>query len=152
MRLKNIRRATEGMTLIELLVVIAVVAILTSIATGAYRRYMLRANRTDGTMLLLKLQAAEEKFYLQNNTYTANLGSDGLGLDTAAGTTSLTSAGGFYKITVAAGTTGTLATSYAATATAIAGQTKDTSCPTFTINDQGVHGPGTASAAALCWK
>jgi type IV pilus assembly protein PilE len=149
MQAKNIRRNMRGVTLIELMVVVAVLAILSTVALGSYRRYMLRTNRTDGSMVLLKLQAAEEKYFLQNNTYTANLGTDGLRLTGGTGTTSMTTAGGYYTIGVAAGGTTTLATSYLATATAIAGQAKDTSCPTLTINDQGDHGP--LSTAATCW-
>ena len=147
MRPKNFRHARVGMTLIELMIVVAIVAILATLATGAYRQYVLRANRTDGTMVLVKLQAAEEKYFLQNNTYTANLGTDGLVLTGGTGTTSMTTAGGFYTITVAAGTTGSLASSYKATATATGSQTADTSCPTFTLDDQGLRTP-----AATCWK
>ena len=150
MQPRNMRRGIRGVTLIELMIVVVVMAILASIATGAYRRYMLRTNRTDGTLVLLKLQAAEEKYFLQNNTYTSNLGSDGLEFDAAKGTTSITTTGGYYTIGVAAGTTGSLATSYTATATAISGQTKDTSCPTLTIDDQGTRGP--VATAATCWK
>jgi type IV pilus assembly protein PilE len=149
MQAKNIRRRTRGFSLVELMVVIAVVAILSAIALGAYRQYMLRTNRTDGTMVLLKLQAAEEKYFLQNNTYTANLGTDGLGVTGGTGVTSMTTARGFYTIAVAAGATTTLATSYLLTAAAAAGQVKDTSCPTLTIDDQGIHGP--SSTAATCW-
>ena len=149
MQAKNIPARMRGFSLIELMVVIGVVAILSAIALGAYRQYMVRTNRTDGTMVLLKLQAAEEKYFLQNNTYTASLGTDGIAVTGGTGVTSMTTAGGYYTIGVAAGSTATLATSYLATATAIAGQAKDTTCPKLTIDDQGIHGP--SSTAATCW-
>jgi type IV pilus assembly protein PilE len=145
----NFRRDFRGVSLIELMVVIGVIAVLSSIAMGAYQRYVMRTNRTDGTMLLMRLQAAEEKYFLQNNTYTANLGQDGLALNAGNGTTSLTTAGGYYKIGVAANANCTLATCYVATATATAGQVRDKSCPTFTIDDQGIHGP--VATAVTCW-
>ena len=49
----------RGMTLIELMVVLAIVAILATIAVGSYGRYVLRANRTEATSALLRIQVAE---------------------------------------------------------------------------------------------
>ena len=63
---------SAGMTLIELMIVVAIVALLASIAVPSYRQYVLRANRTEATTALLQLAAAQEKFYLQNNTYAGN--------------------------------------------------------------------------------
>src|SRR2546429_5200969 len=57
----------RGMTLIELMVVLVIVAILSTLAVGSYRRYVLRANRTDATSALLRIQVAEEKFFLQRS-------------------------------------------------------------------------------------
>ncbi|TLY98682.1 MAG: prepilin-type N-terminal cleavage/methylation domain-containing protein, partial [Gammaproteobacteria bacterium] len=104
----------RGVTLIELMVVLAIVAILSSLAVGSYRRYVLRANRTDATSALLRTQVAEEKFFLQNNAYTTNVTTLGL----ASPTTN-----GFYTLVVAAGSTGNIATSFKATATATGTQT-----------------------------
>ncbi len=67
------RARMPGMTLIELLVVVALVAILTFAAVPSYRAYAVRAHRVEATTALLALSAAQEKFYLQNNTYTAEL-------------------------------------------------------------------------------
>ena len=139
-------RRTYGFPLIELLVTLAVVAILSSIAITSYRSYTLRANRIDGETMLLKIQVAEEKFFLQNNTYTTAVATappNGLGL--LATTTS-----GFYNLTVVAGSTANIATSYAATATATGTQTKDkAACLTLTINDQGQRTPTDTSG---CWR
>ena len=139
-------KQTAGMTLIELLVTLAVVAILSSIAVGSYRSYTLRANRIDGETMLLKIQVAEEKFFLQNNTYTTGVAvapPNGLGLLS-------TTLSGYYNLTVAAGTTGSIATSYAATATATGTQVNDkAACLTLTINDQGQRTPTDSSG---CWK
>ena len=63
---------SAGMTLIELMIVVAIVALLASIAVPSYRQYVLRANRIEATTALLQLAAAQEKFYLQNNTYAGN--------------------------------------------------------------------------------
>src|SRR5512145_330042 len=112
------RARSRGMSLLELMAVVAIVAILGTIAVNTYRGYLLRTNRTDARMALLRVQAAQEKFFLQNNRYadTAELtpapADGGLGVPS-------TTPGGHYTITLARPTT----TTYTATATAIAGQT-----------------------------
>lgn len=141
----NDPKRTRGVTLIELMIVIVVVAILASIAVPSYRNYILRTNRTEGRAALLRVQVAQEKFFLQNNTYTTNLTAappTGLGVGT-------TTPEGHYAITVVAGAGG-ITTSYLATATAAGGQTQDTAaCLTLTINDQGVRTPAESSG---CWR
>jgi type IV pilus assembly protein PilE len=142
------RRAARGVTLIELLVVIVVLAILGSLAVSSYRRYMLRSNRTDATTTLLRIQVAQEKFFLQNNRY-ADSGelttAPPAGLGLALGSGGLTT-NGFYTIALDSPD----ATHYTATATATAGQTADVAaCQTFTINEQGQRTPAESSG---CWK
>jgi len=132
----------RGMTLIELMVVVAIVAILASLAVGSYRRYVLRANRTDATSALLRIQVAEEKFFLQNNAYTIDLSPAGLNVSSPT-------PNGFYTVAVAAGATG-IATSFQATATATGAQTADTSCQTLTIDDQGLR--NSAPSTTECWR
>ncbi|HTP40025.1 MAG TPA: type IV pilin protein, partial [Steroidobacteraceae bacterium] len=91
----------RGVTLIELMIVIVVLSILTSIAVSNYRRYALRANRTDGTMALLRIQVAQERFFLQNNAYAQTMTQvtaappNGLGI--TLGTGNVTT-GGYYVI------------------------------------------------------
>jgi type IV pilus assembly protein PilE len=60
---------SRGVTLIELMIVIIVVAVLASIAIPSYRQYVLRSHRTEAKAALMNVAAAQEKFYLQNNTY-----------------------------------------------------------------------------------
>jgi len=136
----------RGVTLIELMVVLAIVAILSSLAVASYRRYVLRANRTDATSALLRIQVGEEKYFLQNNTYTINAtATPPTGLGVASPTPN-----GFYNITVTPGTTGSIATSFSATAAATSTQTQDTSCLTLTIDDQGLR--NSAPSTTDCWR
>jgi type IV pilus assembly protein PilE len=136
-----------GATLVELLFVVVVVAILASVAMPSYRGYVLRAHRVEAKTALLSLAAAQEKFYLQNGTYAANLSlatapPDGLGLRS-------TTENGRYEIVIdAANTIG-----FSATATTAGAQTTDNDCATFTINALGVKGAtdGGGSAATACW-
>ena len=136
-----------GVTLIELLTVIVVVAILATIAVASYRSYLIRANRSEGRNQLLRVEAAEEKYFVQNDTYTVDIIDPppaGLGFGSA------TTPSGFYTLAVAPGATGTIATSYQATATAQAGQTQDSAtCQVFSITDQGQRTPADSTG---CWK
>src|SRR5437870_4921300 len=131
----------RGMTLIELMVVVAIVAILASLAVGSYRRYVLRANRTDATSALLRIQVGEEKYFLQNNQYTTDLSAAGLNVATPT-------PNGFYDLSVAGDPA--IATSFKATAAAKGTQTQDTSCATLTINDQGQR--NSAPSTTECWR
>jgi len=136
----------RGMTLIELMVVLAIVAILATLAVGSYRQYVLRANRTDATSALLRIQVGEERFFLQNNAYTTNVTvAPPAGLGVASPTPN-----GFYNIAVTPGSTGSIATSFSATAAATSTQTADTSCATLTINDQGQR--SSAPSTTECWR
>jgi type IV pilus assembly protein PilE len=138
------RARSRGVTLLELMAVVVIVGILGTIAVSSYRGYLLRTNRTDARMALLRVQAAQEKFFLQNNRYadTAELSpapADG-GLGIAA-----TTPGGHYSITLDADT----ATTYTATATAIGGQTSDSAaCQVLTINELGTRTP----SGSECWR
>lgn len=121
---------SRGVTLIELMIVIIVVAVLASIAIPSYRQYVLRSHRTEAKAALMNVAAAQEKFYLQNNTYTEALEDAppaGLGIP---GTTE----NGYYTITIDAGAD---AASFTARAAPAGGQAQDTKCVSFTIDQAG---------------
>ena len=131
----------RGVTLIELLTVLIIVAVLSSLAVANYRRYLMRSNRTEATAALLRIQVGEEKFFLQNNTYTTSVSAAppaGLGVPSPT-------PNGFYTITVTGdpNSTNSIATSFLATATAA-----DRVELTMTITDQGLRGP---TANIACW-
>lgn len=139
-------RKNAGFTLIELMISVVVLAILGSLAMASYRSSVLRSNRTDASTTVLRVAVAEEKYFLQNSQYTADLASaapTGLGI---GATTPL----GYYTLAVTAGSTGSLATSWKVTASATGAQLKDiAACQTLSIDDQGVRSPNDASG---CWK
>ena len=142
------KSAQRGMTLVELMTVMVIVAILASIAIPSYRSYLVRSNRADAKSALMQVQAAQEKFYLQNNAYTNNVaGAPPAGLGLSATTTN-----GFYTLTV---TPGTGNQSYTATAapTAAGGQSSDSKCGSYTLTDIGKRGiTGGTDTVANCWK
>ena len=63
------RARSRGVTLLELMIVVVILGILGTIAVSTYRGYLLRTNRTEARMALLRVQAAQEKFFLQWNRY-----------------------------------------------------------------------------------
>lgn len=143
-RIAHVPLHSRGVTLLELMTVLVILGILTTLAVNSYRSYLLRSNRTDARIALLRVQAAQEKFFLQNSRYAASAeltpASSAGGLGIAATTT-----GGHYSITLARPTT----TTYTATATAIAGQTADAAaCRVLTINQLGARTP----TGNDCWR
>jgi type IV pilus assembly protein PilE len=133
------RNKVRGVTLIELMVVVAIVALLATIAIPSYRSFLMRSHRAEAKSALLNLAAAQEKFYLQNNTYTEELADpppDGLGL-------TATTVNGHYTVAITDGDVD----SFAATATATGGQAQDSHCATFTINQTGAR----SATNTDCW-
>jgi type IV pilus assembly protein PilE len=150
------KQRQRGVTLIELLTVMVVIAIIASIAIPSYRRYLLRAQRTDARTALLQLQTAEEKFLLQNNTYTSNITAGTGGTPPGLGLTAA-SEKGFYTLRVTLQTVnnapGYLLT--AVPAAVVGGQRDDTDCAQFTLDEQGQRAALNSSGAdntAVCWK
>ena len=140
----------RGVTLIELMIVVLILGIIAGVGIPSYRGYMMRSQRTDAMNALLRIATAQEKHYLQNNTYAANALLDddpptGLGI---AGTEH-----GWYTLAITDGDVD----SWAATATAASTgpQGDDAECQTFTLNDRGVrtaaNGGGTATTDT-CWR
>lgn len=145
-----IRNRARGFSLIELMVVVGIFALLSTIAVNSYRRYTLRATRTEGRLALLAIQVAQEKYFLQNNQYAQDIATviaappAGLGVNAinASGVTG----GGNYTISFAA----VAPTTYTLQAVATGNQTNDTAaCLTFTINEQGQRTPADSTG---CWR
>jgi type IV pilus assembly protein PilE len=151
MKLKVAFPRMRGMTLIELLVVIGVLGILTSIAVPTYRKYLLRAQRSEAKIALLQLQTAQEKYYLQYNSYTDDVttastaANPGLGLPGTSETN---------KYDIAVTSLGAGGQTYTATASPHAGggQTDDKDCANFTINERGLRGISGTRTTEYCWK
>jgi type IV pilus assembly protein PilE len=143
------RRKSRGVTLIELMIVILVIGIMSAIAVPSYRKYMIRAQRSEAKIALLQLQTAQEKRYLQQNAYTNDLTGSvsanppGLGLPGVSETQK-------YDITIS--DFGADGQTYTATATPKYGQADDADCKNFTINERGVRGNNGTLSADKCWK
>lgn len=146
-----------GFTLIELLIVVVIMAILASVSVGGYRQYVQRAKRVDATSALLRISAAQERFYLQNNRYATT--PDELTDPPSAGLGISGTQHNLYDLAVAAGPDGAAA-GYTATATASSdgSQRDDDDCRIFSIDQSGqrraTDAGGTANAeiTARCWR
>ena len=139
------RDHARGFTLIEILIVVAILGILTSIALPAYQNSVLRSGRAEAKGELMTVASDQERFFASSNTYST----DATPLITTDAT-KRTTENGLYTITVAAGATGSIATSFVATATAVGDQTAD-ACATLTISSIGVRG-ATGDTADKCWQ
>ena len=139
------RDHARGFTLIEILIVVAILGILTSIALPAYQNSVLRSGRAEAKGELMTVASDQERFFSSSNTYST----DATPMITTDAT-KRTTENGLYTITVAAGATGSIATSFVATATAVGDQTAD-ACATLTISSIGVRG-ATGDTADKCWQ
>ncbi|MEE8429202.1 MAG: type IV pilin protein [Gammaproteobacteria bacterium] len=66
-----------GFSLVELMITLAIVAIVASIALPTYQDQIRKSRRADGTTLLTEIRDLQERFFMENNTYTTAL--SGLG-------------------------------------------------------------------------
>ncbi|WP_096087353.1 type IV pilin protein [Agaribacterium haliotis] len=142
----------SGFTLIEVMIVVAMIAILASLALGAFSGSSQKARRADAKASLTELAAEQEKYYFREKQYTDNLAnlnastssSEGyytLSASTATGATGCANAGACFVLT--------------ATATSGKAQFDDSSCRSFTISNAGskkaYDSAGTLDASGLCW-
>ena len=134
----QIRRNMRGITLIELMVVVVIVGILAAIAYPNYQDFTSRAKRNEARAALLRLATNQERFYLNNNTFTADMTQ--IGFSSSPFTTET----GYYVVSVTSATP----SNFSATATYQYGGSEADKCLTFTIDGRGqkTSGPDTD-----CW-
>lgn len=63
----------RGFTLIELMIVVAIIGILTAVVMPSYRNYVLESQREDTMTKLLQVIQLQERFYLNNARYAADM-------------------------------------------------------------------------------
>lgn len=143
---KRIGRVVEGgFTLIELMIVLMVVAVLTAVAYPSYSEYVVRTKRAEGKAGLLDAAQSLERNFTNSNTYPSSLSA--AGVRTHSGDSASKAS---YTFAIAAGATGTLASSYVLTATPANGQV-DPKCGNLSIDQLGRKGVTGSLTVAECW-
>jgi type IV pilus assembly protein PilE len=147
--------APRGFTLIELMIAVVIAATLLAIAVPGYRSYVLRAQRTEAKQVLMQLQAAQEKFYIQNNRYA---GAAELTTAPPAGLGLLPSSqSGRYAFALGPNAAAPGGAGYVATATptAVDRQNEDRRCASFSVDQSGgrlASDSASADSTAECWR
>lgn len=128
----------KGFSLIELVVAIAIVGIIAAIAIPSYQGSMRKAIRSDAKAALMDVAARQERFFTENNSYTVTLSN--------LGYTGSNSPEGYYSLTAVAGPTGSITTSFTASASLIASG-NDSSCSLFRLSSNGAK----SATSSSCW-
>ena len=139
----HMRNTQRGITLIELMIVVVVISILAAVAYPNYQEFVARAKRNEAKAALLQLATNQERFYLNNNRFTADVRELGFSSDDADGNTSITE-NEYYTIDVTAAN----ASNFTATATYRFGAPESDRCRVFTIDGRGDK---TSTPYADCW-
>lgn len=133
----------SAFTMVELLFVMAIIAILLGVAIPIYRDYVVRAERAEGKNFLLRVQAAQERFYTNNSAYSNSMvGSGAAGL----GFTSVEAPGGKFSVAIAL-TNGNQG--YTMTLTPANGHA-DPDCTSLVVDNLG-NKSATGATANKCW-
>jgi type IV pilus assembly protein PilE len=137
--LRSAYRKMRGVSLLELLIVIVIIGIMAAIAYPNYRQFAARAKRTEAKAALLQIAQNQERFYLQNNTYTLDMTQ--LGFPVGAGYISDSES---YSVTVTAAD----ANNFTAVATYQRPDAEAGKCLTFSIDGRGAK---TSGPLVDCW-
>ena len=129
----TMRKYMRGVTLLELMIVVVIISILAAVAYPNYRQYVARAKRNEAKAALLQIATLQERFYLQNNTYTTDMSQLGFGSAGCNLTDTET-----YNVCVNAANANT----FNATATYQKADGEAGKCQTFTIDGAGTKGSG----------
>jgi type IV pilus assembly protein PilE len=143
----------HGFSLIELMIVVVILAVLAAIAAPNYQEYLLKSGRSEGQAKLLEAMQMQERFYSQNQSYTINLGTGGLGYAGVIANAPAPSEDGRYLVTAGICAAGVpIAACVLLTATPQGSQSADARCSTLTINSRGTKGiVGGTGTVATCW-
>ncbi len=134
------KRADSGFTLIELMVVVVIAGILAAIAYPAYTESVRKSRRAAAKTTVLQIAQQEERYYTENNKYVVLTG-----LGYASSTVNSNNNG--HAVTIAAGSSGSIDTSYVITAAPLI---SDSVCGSLTLTQTGVWANSAGAPARSC--
>lgn len=134
----QMRQHMRGVTLLELMIVVVIVSILAAVAYPNYREFTARAKRNEARAALLQIATNQERFYLQNGTFTTNMNQLGFSADP------FVTDSGTYSVQVNAAD----ASNFTATATYLQADAEAAKCQTFQIDGRGMK---SSAPDADCW-
>lgn len=125
----------KGFTLLEVLITLLIMGILLTMAVSNFQSHLQKARRVEATSTLMTLAMAQERYFMQHLTYTADItGTSGLNYQ------ALHTENGYYALSVQIQTQANDGIdSFKLKATAISTQQNDTECQQFTINQLSAH-------------
>jgi len=129
----------RGITLLELMIVVVIIGFLAVIAYPNYREFAARAKRNEAKAALLRIATNQERFYLQNNTFTCDMTQ--LAFPVAGG---FVTDSGSYTVDV----TACNAANFSAQAVYNMGGAEAAKCGLFTIDGRGTR---VSNPDADCW-
>lgn len=133
------RKYMRGVTLMELMIVVVIVSILAALAYPNYRQFAARAKRNEAKAALLQIATNQERFYLQNSTYTTDL--TNLGFPVAG---SYVTDSGSYRVDV----TSASPNDFTAQADYLNSDAENSKCSWFRIDGRGAK---TSFPYTDCW-
>ncbi len=86
-----------GITLIELMIVVAIIAILGMVAYPSYMDSVRETRKSDGIAMINKVRQAQNRFFMNNLTYTTDLTDLGF-----SASSNVPSEKGYYKVSAEA--------------------------------------------------
>lgn len=98
------KHTQQGFSLMEMMIVVAIIGILVAVAYPSYQEKIRETRRTEAIALTTKIMQAQERFFVNNLTYTTDL--TALGFGVAA---NLPTENGHYQLSAQACAGGTIA-------------------------------------------
>lgn len=137
-----------GFTLIEVMIVVVIIAVIAAIAMPSYKNSVQKTRRADAKEALVRLAAAQERYFFSNNSYNID--------EVALGAENNHSKDGHYVINVTEIECGTdnVRPCFTITATAQGVQLPDSLCRVFSITHTGqksAKDAGNIDTSDDCW-